>query len=315
MLEETVFVEKYRPKIISDCVLPKSIKKELSDFIKTGNIPNLIFHGSNGCGKTTAALACASELNYNSIIINCGLDLNKDALRGRVSEFASSLSFDGNKKLVILDESDRLDATHVQTSLPTFIEEFSKNCSFIFTCNHPRKLIEAIHSRCASISFKSFFAHEEELQIEFVKRLIGILKSEKINFNKTHVPVLLSLVKKFYPDFRRVLNEIQRYTAGGSLDEGILVTIAELDIDELIKSMIKRNWNEVRTWVALNTASEIEIYRLIYDNMEKYMENDSIPQTVATLNDHQYKSAFVADAEINIMDCMSNLMSDVVWKE
>jgi DNA polymerase III delta prime subunit len=306
MMKEFLFVEKYRPSRIDDCILPASIKKSLKDMVSQGELPNLLFCGPAGCGKTTAALAMCDEVGADVLFINASLENGIDVLRTKISQFASTISLTGAKKMVILDEADYTNPQSLQPALRGFIEEFSNNCRFIFTCNFKNRIIEPLHSRCAVIEFKIDNKEKPTVAAEFFKRILSILQIENIQYDKR---VVAELVNKHFPDFRRVLNEIQRYSAGGTIDSGILVDLTEDNYKLLFKLLTEKNFTEVRKWVALNNESDTQLFRAIYDHSAQFIDKPSIPQLVLILADYQYKAAFVVDKEINLMACMTEIMS------
>jgi DNA polymerase III delta prime subunit len=304
---EYLWVEKYRPQTIDDCVLPKSLKETFKQFISTGELPNFLFCGTAGVGKTTVAKALCNEIGAEYLLINGSEESGIDILRTKIKNFASTVSLTDSKKVIILDEADYLNANSTQPALRGFIEEFSNNCRFIFTCNYKNRIIEPLHSRCSVIEFKIENNEKQEIAATFYKRLSNILKEEQIQFDQK---VVAELLTKYFPDYRRVLNELQRYSVSGHIDAGILLNVTEESFKELIKFMKDKNFTEVRKWVAKNSDSDtINIFRQLYDSANTIMEPQSVPQLVLILADYQYKAAFVADHELNLMAALTEVMA------
>jgi len=311
-IEHYLWVEKYRPQTIDECVLPKGIKKTFKDMVQSGESQNLLLSGGAGCGKTTIAKALCSELDTDVIVINCSEDGNIDTLRTRIRDFASSVSISGNKKVVILDEFDYSNAQSTQPALRGFIEEFSDNCRFILTCNFKNRIIEPIHSRCTVVNFLIPNKEKPQLAMGFMERVKYILDEEGIPYEEK---VIAELIKKHFPDFRRILNELQRYSIAGSIDVGILTQIGEVDTKKLITAMKEKDFTSVRKWVVENIDNDpTQIFRKIYDGMYDYFEGNSIPKVVLIIAEYQYKSAFVADAEINLTACLVEIMMECDFK-
>jgi len=307
--KDFLWVEKYRPKKISRTILPSELKSTFQEFVNQDNVPNLILSGSAGIGKTTVAKAMLEEIGADYIVVN-GSDEGRsiDVLRVEIKNFASSVSFSGGRKYVIIDEADYLNANSVQPALRNFMEEYSSNCGFILTCNFLNKIIEPLHSRCSVIEFK--LPKEEKTQIasDIYKRCKEILDSENIEYDNK---VVAKVVTKFFPDHRRVLNELQRYSATGKIDAGILTNFDDVSITSLVQSLKNKEFSVVRKWVSENVDSDCShIIRKIYDSMNDHIKPQSIPQVVVTLADYQYKSAFVADQEINLMAMLTEIMVD-----
>jgi DNA polymerase III delta prime subunit len=311
-MNEYLWVEKYRPQNIDDCVLPKKLKDTFKEFIQSGELPNFLFCGSAGVGKTTVAKALCNEIGAEYLFINGSEESGIDTLRTKIKGFASSVSLTDSKKVVILDEADYLNPNSTQPALRAFIEEFSNNCRFIFTCNYKNRIIEPLHSRCAVVDFKIDNAEKAEVAGALFKRVSYILKSENIEFDPK---VVAELVTKHFPDNRRIINELQRYSVSGKIDSGILLNVTEENFKELVKQMKEKNFTEVRKWVARNSDSEsINIFRQLYDTASINLEAASIPQLVLILADYQYKAAFVADGELNLMAALTEVMAQCKFK-
>ena len=313
MREEFLWVEKYRPKVISDCILPKPMKKTFSEFVKNKEIPNLLLHGTSGIGKTTVARALCEELDCDYILFN-GSDEGRriENFHSDIASFASSVSLTGNKKYVIIDEADYLNPTSIQPAMRGFIEKFSSNCGFIFTCNYVSKLIPAIHSRCSVINFAVDKKQEQYICQEFMGRITDILQKESIEYNEE---VIAQLIWKFRPDWRRVLNELQRYSAGGEINVGILSSVEDDKFKQLVDVLVKKKFTEIRQWVVENLDTDPStIYRKIYDNIVHVLEPDSVPTAILTIGEYSYKSAFVADQEINLICCLIEILNGCEFK-
>ena len=313
MQEEFLWVEKYRPKRVQDTILPDNLKKTFQQFVDQDNIPNLLLTGRAGVGKTTIAKAMLEEIEADYIVINGSMNGNIDTLRTEISSFASSVSFTGGRKYVILDEADYLNANSTQPALRNFMEEFSKNCGFILTCNFKNRIIEPLHSRCSVIEFK--IANEDKASIagQFFKRVTNILETENVEYDKSTVA---ELVKTYFPDWRRVLNELQRYASTGRIDAGILANKSVDNLNALVTLMKERNFTEVRKWVAENSDIDSAIlYRQLYDLLPtKIGSTQSIADSIIILAEYQYKEAFVANSEINRVAALATLMAEVDWK-
>jgi DNA polymerase III delta prime subunit len=307
-----LWVESYRPQKIDDCVLPDSLKNTFKEYIAQGQLPNFLFTGTAGVGKTTVAKALCNEIGAEYLMINGSEESGIDTLRTKIKGFASTVSLTDSKKVVILDEADYLNPNSTQPALRGFIEEFSNNCRFIFTCNFKNKIIQPLHSRCAVIEFKIDNSEKAKIAGNFYRRIVEILNQEKIEFDSK---VVAELVTKHFPDFRRVLNELQRYSVSGKIDTGILVNLSEESFKDLIKFMKEKNFSEVRKWVSKNSDSDsVSLFRQIYDSSNTSMEASSIPQLVLTLGEYQYKAAFVADHELNIMAALTVIMAQCKFK-
>jgi len=304
-------VEKYRPKTIADCILPESIKNTFLEFVGQKEIPNLLLSGGSGVGKTTVARALCEELHCDYIIINGSEESGIDVLRNKIKTFASTVSLQGGSKVVILDEADYLNPQSTQPALRGFIEEFHRNCRFIFTCNYKNRIIEPLHSRCSVVEFK-INGNKAILASQFMSRVEDILKSENIGFEDA---VIAELIMKHFPDWRRVLNELQRYSVGGTIDSGILVNIAEVNLKELMKHLKNKEFSKVRKWVVDNIDNDpVKVFRKIYEKLYEYMEPSSIPAAVLVLGKYQYYSAFVADPEVNLLACLTEIMTQCQFK-
>lgn len=310
--DEFLFVEKYRPRKIDDTILPYELKTVFKEFIANNNIPNLILSGGPGVGKTTVARAMLEEINADYIIINGSLSGNIDTLRNEIMQFASSVSFQGGRKYVILDEADYLNANSTQPALRNFMEEYSKNCGFILTCNFKNRIISPLHSRCSVIDFDIKSAEKPKLAAEFFDRLKKILEMEGIEYEDK---VVAAFIQKHFPDWRRILNEIQRYSVVGKIDAGILSNLQEVSIKELMNNMKAKNYTNVRKWVAENINNDTNtIFRKLYDKSGDLFKAQSIPQLVLILADYQYKAAFVADHEVNLAACLAEIMVNCEFK-
>ena len=306
-----LWVEKYRPHAIADCILPDEVKEQFNTFIEKGEIPNLLLSGSAGTGKTTLARALCEELGCDYIVIN-GSDEGRqiDTLRTKIKQFASAVSFEGKTKVVILDEADYMNRDSVQPALRGFIEQFAENCRFIFTCNYSNRLIDPLHSRTTVIDFKLAPSDRPILASKFLKRMEFILTNEGVEYNQR---VLAELLNKHFPDYRRVINELQRYSVGGNIDEGILSNFQEVNAKALIEGLREKDWRKMRQWVANNVDTDPQaIFRQIYDIL--LPEVKSPARLVLDIADYQYKAAFVADQEINLTACLTQIMVDSEFK-
>ena len=312
MNDDFLWVEKYRPRTVSDTILPGQLKQTFQQFVDDGNVPNLILTGSAGVGKTTIAKAMLEQLECDYIVINGSMNGNIDTLRNDIMSFASSVSLQGGRKYVILDEADYLNPNSTQPALRNFMEEFSKNCGFILTCNFKNKIIDPLHSRCSVIEFKLSKEDKMECAAQMFKRTCDILTNESVEFDKA---VVVEVVKKHFPDNRRILNELQRYSATGRIDTGILNNLQEVTMTNLVGSLKEKDFTSVRKWVAENSdADNTTIFRRLYDKCSDFLEPGSVPQLVLILADYQYKSAFVADHEINMTACLTEIMANCSFK-
>lgn len=312
MREEFLWFEKYRPTTVEDCVLPSRLKDMFKQALASGELQNMLFSGTAGIGKTTVAKALCNELELDYLIINGSEEGNIDTLRGKIKQFASTVSLQGGYKVVILDEADYLNPQSTQPALRGFIEEFSNNCRFILTCNFKNRIIEPLHSRCTVIEFNIAKKDMPQLLTQFMKRMEFILSNENITYEK---PVLAQLLMKHAPDWRRILNEAQAYSRSGIIDSGILLSLNENNIKQLMTALKDKNFKLARQWVADNADSEpATIFRVIYDNMYEHIDKSSIPQLVLILADYSYKNAFVADHELNIVACLVEIMAGVKFQ-
>ena len=314
MRDEFLWVEKYRPRKIEDCILPDNIKKTFLDFLDKGEVPNLLLAGPAGCGKTTVAKALCNELGVDYYVIN-GSDEGRflDTVRNNAKNFASTVSLQGSgkPKIIIIDEADNT-TSDVQLLLRAFTEEFSGNCRFIFTCNYKNKIIEPLHSRCAVVEFSIGGKQKPVIAAQFFKRIQTILDQESIEFDNK---VLVELINKHFPDWRRVLNEIQRYSSGGAIDAGILATFSDVKVNNLIQNLKQKNFPEVRKWVVDNLDNDSGVLlRRIYDALYTSLANASIPAAVLIIAKYQYQIAFVADQEINLLACLTEIMVECEFK-
>lgn len=311
MFEEFLWVEKYRPKTVADTVLPSDLKQTFQQFVDQKNIPNLLLTGPAGTGKTTVARAMLEELGCDYIVINGSLNGNIDTLRNEITQFASTVSFAGGRKYVILDEADYLNANSTQPALRNFIEEYSKSCGFILTCNFKHRIIEPLWSRCAVVDFKMSKKDIAPLAAQMMKRVCMILDTESVTYDKA---VVAELMKKFLPDWRRVINELQRYSATGAIDTGILANLSEESLKSLIGYLKNKDFTAMRRWVAESADNDTStFFRKLYDMATEYLVKNSIPTLVLLLAKYQYQAAFVADPEINITACLTEMMIELEY--
>ena len=314
MSKDFLWVERYRPKKIEDCILPAGIKKTFQDFVEKGEVPNLLLAGPAGCGKTTVAKALCEELGVDYYVIN-GSDEGRflDTVRNQAKNFASTVSLQGTgkHKVIIIDEADNT-TTDVQLLLRANIETFYKNCRFIFTCNYKNKIIEPLHSRCAVVEFSIKGKEKAKLAGEFFKRLGSILEEESIEYEQK---VLAQIINNHFPDWRRVLNECQRYSVSGKIDTGILTTFSDVTVNDLIKNIKEKNFPEVRKWVAANIDNDASIIlRKVYDALYEKVDGPSIAAAVLIVAKYQYQSAFCADQEINLLAALTEMMVECNFK-
>ena len=314
-MSDFLWVEKYRPKKIEDCILPEDTKKTFLEFLKQGELPNLLLSGTAGTGKTTVARALCEQLGCDYIIIN-GSDEGRyiDTLRNKIQNFASTVSLteESNHKVVIIDEADYMNAESVQPALRNFLETFHSNCRFIFTCNYKAKLIEPLHSRCTTIDFRITNGQVKKTAMAFLKRISTILKDEGIEYDTN---VLVELIQKHYPDFRRTINELQRYSVRGKIDNGILFNLEEANHKELIATLKEKRFNDMRKWVIQNLDKEpASLFTSLYKVLQTYLAPNSVPHAILIIAGYQYKAAFVADQEINMVACLTEIMAQCKFK-
>lgn len=309
---EFLWVQKYRPQTIKETILPESLKKTFQTFVDQDDVPNLMLAGGAGIGKTTVAKAMLNEIGADYIVVNGSLDGGIEILRTTVSNFASTVSFTGGRKFVILDEADNL-TQHTQPALRNFMEEFSANCGFILTCNFKNKIIAPLHSRCSVVDFVLTKEDAPGICAQFFKRICGILDTEGVPYDRAAVA---ALIKQYYPDWRRTLNELQRYAATGKIDEGILLSAVTQNLDDLFVLMKAKDFTEVRKWVGLNSDMDsAPLYRALYDSLpERLADTQSVAAMVVILAEYQYKEAFVADTEVNRAAAFATLMAEMSWK-
>jgi len=311
-MDHLLWTEKYRPKTIEECILPERLKTPFQEYVNQKNIPNLLLSGGAGVGKTTVAKAMCNEIGCDYIVINGSDESGIDVFRTKIKNYASSMSLSGGRKVIIIDEADYLNPNSTQPALRNAIEEFAGNCSFIFTCNFKNRIIEPLHSRCAVIEFGLKNGEKAKMAGSFFKRIQSVLQSEKVDYDDA---VIAELVKKHFPDFRRIINEMQRYSQFGKIDSGILTSIADVSINELVTSLKDQNFSAMRKWVAdFGSDDPAKIYRKIYDSLYDIMDKSTIPNAVLILAKYQYQAAFVADHEINTTACLTEIMVDCEFK-
>lgn len=311
MSEHILWVEKYRPKTIEDCILPDGIKATFQEYVNRKEIPNLLLSGSAGVGKTTIAKALCEEVGCDYIMINGSDESGIDVLRNKIKNYASSMSLSGGRKVVIIDEADYLNPNSTQPAMRGAIEEFASNCSFIFTCNFKNRIIDPIHSRCTVVDFK-INGSKAKMAAQFFKRVEWILKQEGVEYDKE---VVAAVITKHFPDNRRILNELQRYSVSGTIDNGILASVSEIQMTELVKSLKGKDFASCRKWVTNNLDNDTtRIFRNVYDALYEQLKPNSVPQLVLILAKYQYQAAFVADHEINLIACLTEIMVECEFK-
>lgn len=311
-MEQFLWVEKYRPRTVDDTALPKNLKDVFKKFVTDKFVPNLLLTGRAGIGKTTVARALLEEIGCDYIVINGSLNGNIDTLRNDIRNFASSVSLSGGRKYVILDEADYLNANSTQPALRNFMEEYSANCGFILTCNFANRIIDPLHSRCSVVDFKLAKEDKPKVAATFYRRVVDILTAEHVEFDSK---VVAAVVEKHFPDFRRTLNELQRYAATGKIDTGILSNFQEDNLKKLFTLLKEKNFTEMRKWVGINSDIDTNtLFRKLYDSASEHVTLNSVPVLVHKLAEYQYKAAFVADQEINLAACLTELMVECEFK-
>ena len=311
-MEHFLWVEKYRPSDIASCVLPDRIEQTFQDIVKAEQVPNMILTGGAGCGKTTVARALCKEMELDMMFVNASDESGIDVLRTKIRNFASTVSLNGGNKIVILDEADYLNPSSTQPALRGFMEEFAANCRFILTCNFKNRIIEPLHSRCCVVDFRIAPKERQMIASKFLKRGRDILTLEGVEFSDR---VVAELIMRNFPDFRKTLNELQRYSSNGKIDAGVLAATGDIGMVVLVKALKTRNFNEIRRWVVENGDKDTtHVFRKIYDGLQESLTTDSIPQAVLVLADYQYKAAFAADQEINLTACLISLAADCAFK-
>jgi DNA polymerase III delta prime subunit len=310
-MEHLLWVEKYRPARIEDCILPDAIKETFQEFVKRKEIPNLLLSGTAGVGKTTVAKALCNEVGCDYIIINGSDESGIDVLRNKIKNYASSVSLMGGRKVIIIDEADYLNPNSTQPALRGAIEEFASNCSFIFTCNFKNRIIDPIHSRCSVIDFK-INGSKPKLAAQFFKKVENILSQERVTYDKE---VVAAIITKHFPDNRRILNELQRYSVAGTIDKGILSSVSDIQLADLLRALKEKDFASARKWVTNNLDNDpARIFRKLYDSLYESLKPQSVPQLVLILAKYQYQAAFVADSEINLIACLTEIMVDCEFK-
>jgi DNA polymerase III delta prime subunit len=310
-MEHLLWVEKYRPAKVEDCILPDAIKSTFQEYVNKGEIPNLLLSGSAGVGKTTIAKALCEEVGCDYIIINGSDESGIDVLRNKIKNYASSVSLMGGRKVVIIDEADYLNPNSTQPAMRGAIEEFSSNCSFIFTCNFKNRIIDPIHSRCTVIDFR-INGQKAKMAAQFFKRVEWILEQENVTYDKE---VVAAVITKHFPDNRRILNELQRYAVGGTIDKGILASVSDIQLSDLLKSLQAKDFAGARKWVTNNLDNDpTRVFRNLYEALYEALKANSVPQAVLILAKYQYQAAFVADPEINLIACLTEIMVECEFK-
>ena len=310
-MEHLLWVEKYRPAKVEDCILPDAIKSTFQEYVTRKEIPNLLLSGTAGVGKTTIAKALCEEVGCDYIIINGSDESGIDVLRNKIKNYASSVSLMGGRKVVIIDEADYLNPNSTQPALRGAIEEFSSNCSFIFTCNFKNRIIDPIHSRCTVVDFK-LNGQKAKMAAQFFKRVEWILEQEGVEYDKE---VVAAVITKHFPDNRRILNELQRYAVSGRIDKGILSSVADIQLSDLVRCLSNKDFASARKWVTNNLDNDpTRVFRSLYDNLQESLKPNSVPQLVLILAKYQYQTAFVADPEINLVACLTEIMVECEFK-
>jgi len=309
-MDHLLWVERYRPQTVEECILPDRLKTTFQEYVNQKEIPNLLLTGGAGVGKTTIAKAMCNEIGCDYMILNGSDENGVDTIRVKIKNYASSMSFTGGRKVIILDEADYL-TPNAQAILRNAIEEFAVNCSFIFTCNFKSRIIEPLHSRCAVIDFRLVNGEKAKMASAFFKRITHILDTEKVEYDEK---VIAELIKKHFPDFRRAINELQRYSQLGKIDVGILSQIGDISISQIVKHLKEKDFTSVRKWAATTDIDSTTFFRKLYDALYDIAKPQSIPQAVIIIADYQYKQAFVADQEINLVACLTELMANVEFK-
>ena len=311
MSEHLLWVEKYRPAKVEDCILPDAIKSTFQEYVNRREIPNLLLSGTAGVGKTTIAKALCEEVGCDYIIINGSDESGIDVLRNKIKNYASSVSLMGGRKVIIIDEADYLNPNSTQPAMRGAIEEFADNCSFIFTCNFKNRIIDPIHSRCTVIDFR-INGQKAKMAAQFFKRVEWILEQENVQYDKE---VVAAVITKHFPDNRRILNELQRYAVGGTIDKGILNSVSDIQLADLLAALKTKDFSAARKWVTNNLDNDpARIFRKLYDSLYESLKANSVPQLVLILAKYQYQAAFVADSEINLIACLTEIMVECEFK-
>lgn len=306
-----LWCEKYRPSTVNECILPDRLKTLFTEYVNSKNIPNLLIFGPPGTGKTSIAKALCEDIGCDYIIINGSDESGIDTFRGKISQYASSMSLAGGKKVIILDEAEALNPNTTQFALRNAIEKFATNCSFIFTCNYKERIIEPLHSRTASIDFNLRNQEKATMARDFFNRVKMILTNEDIDYDQK---VVIELIKKYFPDYRKILNELQKYSKFGSINSGILAQFSDGALSDVVTYIKNKDFAAVRKWAATGEYDPVSIYRSLYDILYNILQPHSIPQAILILYDYSYKSSFTPDKELNIVACFVELMSNCDFK-